>query len=741
MNLVPLAFAQPLMLLGLIALPVIWWLLRMTPPRPTVETFPPLRILARVLKSEETPHQSPWWLTLLRLLLAACIILALAQPVYNPVQALRQGGNGLAVVIDNSWAAAPDWDRRVATAERLIAESRPSGEPVLLALTAEPENSAIGPFDAQAAIDRLHVAEPRPVPPDRGAMFSRVAQELQAMPGATVAILSDGLATPDDAAALDELAGTAGDLVWIVPDRLDAVGIRGAQNDAEAMVVTVVRAPASESRMVTLAALDEQGRRIAEANALFAPGEAEARAEFTQPFELRNDFSRIVVEDARQAAATRLLDENSRRRRVGMISAAEGDRAQPLLSPLFYIRRALSPYADLIEPDTQRLDDALAQLIEQSPAVIVLADIGTLPQESSDRLAEWVEGGGTLLRFAGPRLAAAAEDAELLPVRLRGGSRELGGALSWTEPQPVSEFPEQGPFHDLEPPREVHVQRQVLAEPTPDIAERSWATLADGTPLVSGARRGAGMLVLFHVPSEASWSNLPISGSFVAMLRRIVQLSSNQGMLETRRDGTPVALAPYRMIGADGALTVPPPQARPLVPDRPVMPVTLDHPPGLYGSDDGYVAHNLLHPQSELTPVEPPQAAIPVTRLPYAFDESQRLKGHFLAAAALLLALDTLALFWIGGKLPRRRRRTLGTAAAMAGALLLAAAGMLDPALAQADDSRPGDAQAIAAITKTRIAYVRTGNASIDSWRRRPRSNRASRRGSTLRRTSLPSTR
>src|SRR5690606_20300274 len=123
-------------------------------------------------------------------------------------------------------------------------------------------------------------------------------------------------------------------------------------------------------------ALDEQGRRIAEANALFAPGEAEARAEFTQPFELRNDFSRIVVEDARQAAATRLLDENSRRRRVGMISAAEGDRAQPLLSPLFYIRRALSPYADLIEPDTQRLDDALAQLIEQSPAVIVLADIG-----------------------------------------------------------------------------------------------------------------------------------------------------------------------------------------------------------------------------------------------------------------------------------------------------------------------------------------------------------------------------
>src|SRR5690606_16153684 len=101
--------------------------------------------------------------------------------------------------------------------------------------------------------------------------------------------------------------------------------------------------------------------------------------------------------------------------------------------------------------------------------------------------------------------------------------------------------------------------------------------------------------------------NLPISGSFVAMLRRIVQLSSNQGHFEGRRDDAPAALAPYRMIGADGVLTAPPPQARPLVANQEVMPVTLDHPPGLYGSDDGYVAHNLLHAQSSLQPIAPPQ--------------------------------------------------------------------------------------------------------------------------------------
>ena len=74
----PLAFGTPLVLAGLIALPIIWWLLRLTPPKPNQEVFPPLKILARILRKDETPHKSPWWLTLLRLALSALVILALA---------------------------------------------------------------------------------------------------------------------------------------------------------------------------------------------------------------------------------------------------------------------------------------------------------------------------------------------------------------------------------------------------------------------------------------------------------------------------------------------------------------------------------------------------------------------------------------------------------------------------------------------------------------------------------------
>ena len=67
----PLTFAQPLLLLGLLSLPVLWWLLRVMPPRPRRIEFPPTRLLFDIRPKEETPSRTPWWLTLLRLAAAA----------------------------------------------------------------------------------------------------------------------------------------------------------------------------------------------------------------------------------------------------------------------------------------------------------------------------------------------------------------------------------------------------------------------------------------------------------------------------------------------------------------------------------------------------------------------------------------------------------------------------------------------------------------------------------------------
>ncbi|MGN6306232.1 MAG: DUF4159 domain-containing protein [Mesorhizobium sp.] len=714
MSWLPLSFGAPMVLWGLIALPVIWWLLRLTPPRPQTEVFPPLKILARVLRREETPQQSPWWLTLLRLLLAALVIAALAEPVWNPREKLPTGGAALALVIDNDWAAAPDWDTRVATAERLINDADQTGVPVVIAFTAEKPNAEIGPFDAAGALDKLRATKPRPIPTDRPAVFARVAEALKSLPGASVAVLADGLAAKDDEAAFRALLGeNVGHVLWAVPDRISAIGLTATENDVDGFRLTAIRAPGDPApAQATAGAFDDKGRRIADATLTFGPGETVATGDMKVPFELRNDFSSVALDGERQAAAVRVLDESSKRRRVGLLSQTEADQAQPLLSPLYYIRRALSPFADLVEPSNADLADAIPQILDQKPAMIVMADIGTIPEQVRPRLTEWVENGGTLLRFAGARMAAASGDDDLLPVRLRTGERNLGGALSWTTPQPVAEFPKTGPFGDLTPPNEVTVSRQVLAEPAPDIVDRTWANLADGTPLVTGLKKGKGTLVLFHITPEATWSNLPISGSFVEMLRRIVQLSHNQGSIAAPAgQAAAAALAPYRMIDASGTLVPPTPDARPLTPAA-NAPVTLENPPGLYGSEAGVVAHNLLAADATFAPLARPAFSVPVTDVRYAFDESQHLKGPLVAAALALLLIDTLTVFWMGGVFARRRRAAAVTTAALA-LVGLCLFGAVDPA--RADDSKPGDDAAIAAVEKTRLAYVLTGVPGDDS--------------------------
>src|SRR5215467_14268171 len=192
--------------------------------------------------------------------------------------------------------------------------------------------------------------------------------------------------------------------------------------------------------------------------------------------------------------------------------------------------------------------------------MIVLADVGTIAGDAHDRLIRWIDDGGVLVRFAGPRLAAAADD-DLVPVRLRRGGRILGGSLSWEQPQQLSGFSRESPFNGMTVPNDVMVTRQVLAEPDSGLSERTWATLVDGTPLVTAVRRGKGLLVLFHVTGDTRWSNLPLSGVFVDMLRHIVELAGASATAETGVTGSRAqrdVVPPSRVLDGFGTFVPPP---------------------------------------------------------------------------------------------------------------------------------------------------------------------------------------
>ena len=225
-------------------------------------------------------------------------------------------------------------------------------------------------------------------------------------------------------------------------------------------------------------ALDLKGLPLGDASFAFKPDERETEAELTLPVEIRNDIARLEIAGERSAGAVALLDKRWRRRTVGVITGATVDSAQPLLASTYYLGRALGPFADVRLADRGSPAQAVGQFIEQRLPMLILADVGNVA-EAREQLTRWIEEGGVLVRFAGPRLAAADDD--LVPVKLRRGGRVLGGSLSWDQPQQLAAFPRESPFFGMAVPTDVTVSRQVLAEPDATLNERTWATLADGT--------------------------------------------------------------------------------------------------------------------------------------------------------------------------------------------------------------------------------------------------------------------
>lgn len=122
----PLAFTAPWLLLGLIALPVLWVLLRAVPPAPIRRRFPGVALLLGLTDDETETDKTPWWLLLLRMLAIAAVIIGFAGPVLNP-QEDRAGSGPLLILVDGTWADARDWDLREARIDALLGEASRAG--------------------------------------------------------------------------------------------------------------------------------------------------------------------------------------------------------------------------------------------------------------------------------------------------------------------------------------------------------------------------------------------------------------------------------------------------------------------------------------------------------------------------------------------------------------------------------------------------------------------------------------
>jgi len=643
LNMGSITFAAPMMLAGLVSLPALWWLMRSVPPKPVIHAFPAIKLLFNLKSEDQEPARMPVWQRLIRLAMVGAVITGLAQPVLNPNDPIK-GDGALLMVIDNGWSSAHDWGARVKEMQILVERAKRDNRSVMIMPTApqagEKNIRLLGPMAAEEAVTVIQTIEPQAWSVDHKAAAGRI-NDIAAGQSVTTHWLGNGLQTEgsDDLGRSLLRRGSvtvtldSGDHEPVLLSR-----IKSGNND---LAVKLHRLSTTQEKTYAVTAIDSAGHTVQQIDAVFERGETEVTVTFDMAPELRSGLSRITVAGQESAGSTVLLDEQWHVRPVGIIASDHGR----VFDDTAYINQALTPYAEVTQ-------GSVSTLLDKNLSVLVMTDSAQTSQEDRKRIEEWVKDGGTLLRFAGPRLAFEIND-NLLPVALRQGERSMGG-LGAVTTGTLLPFPKESPFNGIAIPGNITVNRSILAEPSHDLDAKTWARLQDGTPLVSADERGNGRIILVHTSADTLWSNIPLTGLFIDMARVAISKSRTipGSAVSTGNDLPPLQILNgkgYMNNAKDGTL----PLSSKMIDNGTISATT---PPGLYGYATMKYAHNLSAGVKGLIPFRPVNTDIE-TNVYTVYQKKNDLSGSLLAAGFGLLIADLIILLGQQGHLPAAFRR------------------------------------------------------------------------------------
>jgi len=630
------SFSSPWILLSLALLPVIFLFLKTIPPMPKKIFFPSIQYLTSLSGIKKTSEDSPLWLKFLRLLYLSFVIIGLSGP------SIDSNGNNLnyptIILIDNSWATAKDWDKRKKLLTRLIKLAERDKQSVMLLATADLNNKEVVKpsfTDANVALMNAEKINVRSWPPNRKALLEQL-KNYNLQPTYQSFWISDDIASKFDKELEKELNKIGRLTVLRNPSQEGPLIIKEVKripHPTNNKIKVIVQRPKSNSSSLVsrnIIASHKSGRILERKLFSLGKNEFQIETDFIFPIQLSNQISYIKIEDEVGAGSIFLLDDSWIRYNLGVSSKNPNVIVGPLLDDSFYIMQALSPYAEISKGE-------INELIKQEKQIIILASGQKVLPNEIENLQNWIERGGILIRFSGPSLQGNVDS--LLPVNLTNNLRGFGGTMSWTKPMELAPFEKKSIFGELTIPDDVRVSKHLLAKPSPDLKEKTWASLKDGTPLVTSVKREKGWIILFHITATPEWSSLPISELMVEMLRKILKLSKmdNNSTLSTGE-----ILTPIQTLNGDGILSDPPSSTEPFIRNRfNEYSAGPKHPPGYYGENLSKFALNLGKSINNFSKQDAWNPNIKTDNLDY-FQQEISLNRFFLLSALVLFLLDWL---------------------------------------------------------------------------------------------------
>lgn len=643
-------FVNPAILAALLGLPLLWYILRITPPAPKKIFFPATYLLMGLTAEEQVSKNTPWWILLLRLLICALVIIALARPVIHPANSLEQTGD-LRLVLDNSWAGAQNWTQQTRAAEDALAQAGREGRGIYILTTATGSGQDLplhaGVMSQSQALSMLRGLKPMPWPADYNAAAKAAKTQGGKKPIFTL-WLSHGLDEGNIGNLVTALQSQGG-LAITTPTpnnlplllRADTGTKKPDQKDTRTSINIDAPKSITDNLPATVQAQGENGKIFDIQTVMLTGKKLPQTVYFDIPETQRGKVTGFKINGRNGAGSLYMLDNRFIKRNIGIASPADKAESAPLIEAGYFLKRALDPYTNITIGEIETL-------IAANPSMMILPDIAAMPSDTLNKLEQWVTDGGLLLRFSGENTSEHTDEQYLMPVTLRAGGRALAGSMSWDEPQKIAQFPQNSPLYGLSVPDDITIRRQVLADPAQDLDGKVWAQLQDGTPIITGSPKGQGLIVLIHTTADASWTDLPLSGLYVDLLRRISAMAGAKSASALHMNMA--ALEPVMVLDGMGNLVPPSPAVQPLkTADADKTIPSPIHPPGLYGRDSIQYALNLGTALPSLNGI----SSLPSGVLQKYYDAEFEidLQPAILYAALILFCLDWIVMILLSGGL------------------------------------------------------------------------------------------
>lgn len=622
-----LSFLSAPVLWGLLALPILWVILRTLPPPPRPIILPTAHFLQDLISHPSITITIPWWLRMIRIMLAACIVFFLAHPFIQPENKAVTVTDSLILVIENNWASAKNWPEMIQTAQRLIDQAASENKIVTLITTAalEPDSPPLlfSANSAKSASEQLKTIKPVPWP----SALSFVEKTLSNIQNGQLVWIGTGI---DEGGLNQTLRVFKGEKFYFGPD-LDhlPVLLKSADRDDYLSLRATIAAPQSQIKFINARLHDEKGAVLQNVISQIAKGETSADIKFNPEESAQARPSYITLSREATAASTVLLPTRSPKRNVVLIGDDTGPSANTYLDDVFYLKHALEKISTLKILPLENID------LEHQD-IIVAPDLPISKPDLFPQLQEWLEAGGILLRFSGPKLSNAPND-PFLPVPLAQGSRSLNSSFALEKPLSLRPLAQTSPLAGVPALETIVVKEQVLAQSLPENDPLIWATLSDGTPFITARKVKNGLIILVHSSAGPSWCNLSLSGSFIPFLKTVLDLSPTK----LTAHNSAQMLEFIKGVDANGLFYKPTSIRADISKDTLMNSApSAQTPPGLYGGSGKAIPYNLAEhiPVTTMASLSPPVTSLLFNTQPSVQD----LRPALILFALLLCLLDML---------------------------------------------------------------------------------------------------